>query len=414
MKTIEEINEKIAHDEAIILTAAELKSIVREGQTITVNDVDAVTTGTFGVMSGTMAVMMVPVAGKNSFEKADNIWLNGVPAQPGPCPNERLGVVDLVIHGTSHADDHYGGGHLFRDLVKGKEIDVFVEAHGRTYENRVTLDDIDFARIITTRLAFKNYHALINPTANTISTIFSVTGLTGPFTETSVSGCGEINPLQNDPSHRIIGIGTRVLLNGAPGYIMGKGTRSSPDKPNVSAFADMKGMDPDMMGGMKTSHGPECLTSLAVPIPVLDEEILLGLKILDHDVPLPISDINGRTAHAKVNYGHIWEGTDKVIHVDKDRCLSHPDCPAMRTCPTEAISNRFVIDRHLCINCGTCTLQCPGGVFRARLGSIELAEGTVPISLRQSDRARVEKLCVVLKNSIQNHKFIPTKMMEQL
>lgn len=415
MKTIEEINEKIARNEATVLTAAELKSMVRDGQKVTVDDVDVVTTGTFGVMSGTMAVMMVPVAAKNSFEKADAIWLNGVPAQPGPCPNERLGVVDLVINGTSHADDRYGGGHLFRDLVKGKEIDIFVEAHGRTYENRVTLDEIDFARIITTRLAFKNYHAIINPTATTISSIFSVTGLTGPFTETTVSGCGEINPLQNDPSHRIIGVGTRVLLNGAPGYIMGKGTRASPDKPNISAFADMKGMDPHMMGGMKTSHGPECLTSLAVPIPILDEEILTGLKILDHDVPLPVSDVNGRTAHSKVNYGHIWNNnTDKAIRVDKDRCLKHPDCPAMRTCPTEAISDRFVINRDLCINCGTCTLQCPGGVFRARLGSIEIDEGTIPISLRQSDRVRAEKLCTMLKDRILNQKFVPTKMMEPL
>jgi len=145
----------------------------------------------------------------------------------------------------------------------------------------------------------------------------------------------------------------------------------------------------------------------------LDEDILLGLKILDRDVPLPVSDINGRTAHTKVNYGHIWD-TDKVIRVDKDRCLNHPDCPAMRTCPTEAISNRFIINRDLCINCGTCTLQCPGGVFRARLGSIELAEGSVPISLRQSDRAKVEKLCTVLKKRIQNHEFIPIKMMEPL
>ena len=139
-----------------------------------------------------------------------------------------------------------------------------------------------------------------------------------------------------------------------------------------------------------------------------------GLKTLDRDVPLPVSDINGRTAHTKVNYGHIWEGTDKVIRIDKDRCLNHPDCPAMRTCPTEAISNRFIINRDLCINCGTCTIQCPGGVFRARLGSIELAEGSVPISLRQSDRVRAENLCKMLKNRIQNHEFIPTKMMEPL
>ncbi len=205
MKTIEEINEKVANKEAIILTAAELKSMVRDGKEVTIDDVDVVTTGTFGVMSGTMAVMMVPVAGKCSFERADAIWLNGVPAQPGPCPNERLGgVVDLVINGTAHANARYGGGHLFRDLVEGNEIEVLVEAHGRRYENQVTLEDIDFARIITTRLAFKNYHALINPpTSSTISTIFSVTGLTGPFTETTVSGCGEINPLQNDPLSQV-------------------------------------------------------------------------------------------------------------------------------------------------------------------------------------------------------------------
>ena len=359
------------------MTAAELKSMIRDGQEVTVDDVDVVTTATFGVMSGTMVVMMVPVAGKYSFEKADSIWLNGVPAQPGPCPNERLGVVDLVIYGTSYADDRYGGGHLFRDLVRGKEIDILVVSHGKSYENQVTLDDIECARIISTRLAFNNYYALINPASTTLSTIFSVTGLKGPFTEASVSGCGEINPLQNDPSHRTIGVGTRVLLNGAPGYIIGKGTRASPTKPNVSAFADMKKMDPAMMGGVKTSNGPECLTSLAVPIPVLDEEILSGLKVLDHNILLPVSDVNGRTVHTEVNYGHIWEGTDKVIRIEEGKCLKHPECRAMLMCPTEAISNYFVINKELCINCGTCTVQCPAGVFSATLGTIELAHAKV-------------------------------------
>lgn len=37
--------------------------MVREGANVTVDD-DVVTTGTFGVMSGTMAVMMVQVAEK--------------------------------------------------------------------------------------------------------------------------------------------------------------------------------------------------------------------------------------------------------------------------------------------------------------------------------------------------------------
>jgi hypothetical protein len=59
-------------------------------------------------------------------------------------------------------------------------------------------------------------------------------------------------------------------------------------------------------------------------------------------------------------------------------------------------------------------LQCPAGVFRARLGSIEIDEGTIPISLRQSDRARAEDLCTMLKNRILNQKLVPTKMMEPL
>jgi len=171
---------------------------------------------------------------------------------------------------------------------------------------------------------------------------------------------------------------------------------------------------PKIQGGMKTSHGPECLTSLAIPIHVLDEDTPPGLKILVHNVPLPVSDVNGRIAHTKVNYGHIWEGTDRVIRVEKDRCLHHPDCAAMRTYPTDAISNNFVINRDLCINCGTCTLQCSEGVFLARLGSIELTEGTVPISLRQSDRARAERLCTMLKNRILKHEFMPTQMLEPL
>jgi uncharacterized protein (DUF39 family) len=136
--------------------------------------------------------MTVPVEERNSFEKADFIWLNGVPVQPGPCLNERLGIVNIIVNGTSHADNKYGGGHLFRDLVKGKEIDILVVSHGKSYENQVTLEDIEFARMITTRFASDNYYAIINPNEATMNTLFSVIGLKGLFKEASISGCGEI------------------------------------------------------------------------------------------------------------------------------------------------------------------------------------------------------------------------------
>jgi len=90
-----------------------------------------VTTGTFGVMSGTYAVLSIPVAGKKAFKTADRVWLNGVPAIPGPCPNENLGLVDLIVYGTAHANARYGGGHLFRDLVQENPVNVVVKHNGK-------------------------------------------------------------------------------------------------------------------------------------------------------------------------------------------------------------------------------------------------------------------------------------------
>ena len=120
MKSIEDINQKISRGEAAVLTAAELKRRIAEGEHLTVSDVDVVTTATFGIMSGTLALLHIHVSEPGTFHHAEKAWLNGVPAIPGPCPNERIGVVDLVVFGTSRANPSYGGGHLFRDLVEGK------------------------------------------------------------------------------------------------------------------------------------------------------------------------------------------------------------------------------------------------------------------------------------------------------
>jgi uncharacterized protein (DUF39 family) len=142
MKTIDEIHEKISRGEAVVLTAAELKQRIAEGEAVTVADVDVVTTGTFGIMSGTFAILHISIANPGTFHHAEKAWLNGVPAIPGPCPNERMGSVDLVVFGTSRAGKSYGGGHLFRDLVEGKEIDVTVETAGRHISRTVRRADI--------------------------------------------------------------------------------------------------------------------------------------------------------------------------------------------------------------------------------------------------------------------------------
>jgi putative methanogenesis marker 16 metalloprotein len=413
-KTIGEINARIARGDATVYTAAELKDLAGDGEKISVDDVDVVTTGTFGVMSGTLAILHVPVSGPGSFERADKAWLNGVPAIPGPCPNERLGSVDLVVYGTSRADHSYGGGHLFRDLVEGSPVEVDIDSGGRRFTRTVTIDELGSARLITTRSAFKNYGGYLNLHPGTVKTIFSVRGLSGPSGELSVSGCGDINPLQNDPALLTIGVGTRILLNGGTGYILGRGTRSSRDKPNISAFADMRRMNPEMMGGFVTSLGPECTTSVAIPIPVLDETILSQVMVTNGEIPLPVSDINDRVPITTSHYGEVWNGTDLTITYSPDSCIRCETCEAAGYCPTGAITPHIGINPGLCVNCGTCVMVCPEGAFHGNLGKVHIGQDRVPVTLRQSDRARALRLCEHLKDLILEKKFQIAGKLEDL
>ena len=414
MKTIDGINKKIAEGNAVVCTAAELKRRIAEDETITAADVDVVTTGTFGVMSGTLAVLHIPVTAPGTFRQAEKVWLNGVPAIPGPCPNEGLGSVDLVVYGTAHASDTYGGGHLFRDIVAGKEISVDVESSHKRFSRTITLADMGHARLITTRSAFKNYLAVLNTKPDAVKSIFSVRGLTGPYTETSVSGCGDINPLQNDPGLNVIGAGTRLLLNGGTGYVMGPGTRSSREKPNLAAYGDMHVMLPEMMGGFVTSLGPECNTSVAIPIPVLDDKVLSGLRITNNHIPLPIADVRDRVPFATASYADVWDGTDPIIVFSPGACTQCETCTAAQSCPTGAITPQEGIDPLLCVNCGTCVGECPGGAFSGDLGALMVGTTKVPITLRQSDRARALRLCGQLKDLILDRKFSLTGKVEDL
>ena len=414
MKTIDGINKKIARGTAVVYTAAELKKLVAAGEEITAAGVDVVTTGTFGIMSGTFVVLHIPVAAPGSFRHAEKVWLNGVPAIPGPCPNEGLGSVDVIVYGTSRAGCSYGGGHLFRDIVAGNEVTIEVEAAGTRFSRTATLAEICHARLITTRSAFRNYLAVINTGPDTVRTIFSVKGLTGPYCEASVSGCGDINPLQNDPGLNVIGVGTRILLNGGVGYIMGTGTRSSPEKPNIAAFAGMKSMVPEMMGGVVTSLGPECNTSVAIPIPVLDDTVLRNLLITNDRIPLPVADVRDRIPFAATSYADVWDGTDAVIAFSPESCIRCESCEAATSCPTGAIPPEKGIDATRCVNCGTCVRECPGGAFTGNLGTLSVDNRKVPVTLRQSDRARALRLCEHLKTLILDNKFTLTGKVEDL
>jgi putative methanogenesis marker 16 metalloprotein len=224
-------------------------------------------------MSGTYAVLSFPIAEPCSFIRANRVWINGVPTSIGPCPNERLGIIDLMVFGTSHSKENsnYGGGHLLRDLVEGKEVLVETETDmGKSFTRALRLED----HIFSTRNAFKNYVAFVNPKNAPLPTIFSALDFPPNLACATVSGCGQLNPIKNDPNLETIGIGTRILINGAQGFVIGTGTRSMASRPNLMGLADMHQMNPEYMDGFVTSAGPECIGSWAVPIPVLNESIL--------------------------------------------------------------------------------------------------------------------------------------------
>ncbi|MGZ7048321.1 MAG: methanogenesis marker 16 metalloprotein, partial [Methanobacterium sp.] len=341
--------------------------------------------------------------------------LNGVPGFPGPCPNEWLGSVDMIVYGTSHSIYHedYGGGFLFNDIISGKDIEIEVESiNGEKIKSTINIEDFSTARMIGTRLAFKNYTAFINPSAKPVSSIFHAIEMDGPYKGLSFSGCGELNPLQNDPVMNTIKTGTKVLMCGSEGIVIGNGTRSTPDKPNLMISADMYEMNPHFVGGFKTAAGPEIFNSVAAAIPVLNDEVIKNTYIVNKDINLPIADIKGRHLPlGSTNYAQVWENNDeRPLHV-RENCMDCEVCIVRERCPTGAFSG--TLNTNMCFGCGMCAYSCPYGSFKMNRGEIEFKAGdkiiNIPIVCRQSDIKRARELAAELKKRINEGRFLISK-----
>lgn len=405
---IRKINERLKNGEAVVMTVQEFKAQVRQGKKFELGDVDVVTTATHGIMSGTAASFSIPVAPPGSFERAVAAWINGVPAQPGPAPNERLGSVDLMVYGTTASGDSatsYGGGHLFRDLVERKECTIEVlSTCGKRLKRRFTLDDLGFARIYSMRNAFKSYMAFGNFKSSTaIRSIFSVWPMTRATGITAI-GSGEVNPMQNDANLNVIGIGSLVMVNNAPGVVVGNGTLAYPDRPNLSLAADMFDMDPYFMGGVATSEGVEVLNSVSIPIPVVDDATLQGLVgTLDENLPLPVADVGDRQPFDKISYGDVWQGTDHNLLFDPTKLDDdgHDIARAAIICPVNAIDPiAKKIDDRKCIRCGACATEVKSDAFAMHMGSVEIGGTMHDITFRTSDRIRAMELAEALKANV--------------
>ncbi len=412
VRTFNEIKRKLSAGEAVVMTAQEIKNCTEKEAA----EADVVTTGTRGLMSGTYGVFTISIKG-SKFSKAKSLFLNGVCAHPGPCPNENLNLIEAVVFGTASAGN-YGAGMLFRDMLENKPVHVeAVAKDGLQISEEVLFEDMPYAKLMSTRNAFRNYSAMTNPHDHLLTTIFHALEFPPNYKELTFSGCGSINPVQNDPSLKTIGIGTKVLVNGAEGFVTGTGTRSTQQSPNLTAVADMKKMDPDYMGGFMTSEGPECIVSWGVPIPILDDDILKNVRVLDEQIQLSLLDVSVRKPIAQIDYGKLWKETSLSVKVNADKCKKCDVCRAVKSCPMSAISEIPDINRHKCFNCGLCSTICPD-VFHADLGKVQVCidgvEREIPVACRQSDRARALKISRELKSRLLDKSFLLTEPVEKL
>jgi uncharacterized protein (DUF39 family) len=310
-KTIQEINEKIRRGKAVVVTAEEMIGIVKnKGEVAAARQVDVVTTGTFSPMCSSGAfINFGPVTPPI---RASKVWLNDVPAYSG------LAALDVYIGATEPAEDdplnkvhpgafEYGGGHVIGDLVARKPVRLRAESYGtdcyprRHYERKVRLKNLGSAVLCNPRNAYQNYNCAINLSNRTIYTYMAVLKPRGA--NANYCTAGQLSPLFNDPHYRSLGLGTRVFLGGAQGYVVWPGTQHRPQverAPNgtplepagtLMVIGDLKQMQPRwLLGVSMLGYGCSLAVGLGVPIPVLDEQMAHFTGVSDDEIFAPIVD----------------------------------------------------------------------------------------------------------------------------
>ncbi len=315
-RTVEEINQKIRKGDAQVLTAEEMKKLVESsGVEVAFREVDVVTTGTFGAMCSSGAV--INLGHSDPPIKIEQAWMNDVKVcHPGA-------AVDLFIGATNMSEKQpfeYGGGHVIQDLVAGKEVELRATAYGTdcyprtSVKTTLTKDDLNQFCLLNFRNCYQRYNCAINSSDETIYTYMSK--LLPRFRNATFSGAGELNPLMNDPDYETIGMGTRIFLGGAQGYVIGEGTQHSPKNLNGTLMVkgDAKKMSPDFLQGASfTRYGTTLYVGLGIPIPILNESLAKKTSIRDSEILTDIVDYSvprrDRPKFGQVSYKELKSGS---------------------------------------------------------------------------------------------------------
>ena len=340
-KTIDEINEKIKQGKAVVVTAEEIIDIARErGTKRASEEVDVVTTGTFGPMCSSGAYFNIGHTKPKIKLGGGRTYLNDVPAYTG------LAAVDLFLGVTALPDDdprnkiypgefNYGGGHVIEELVAGKDIKLEATAYGTDCYPRkklatwINIKDLNEAVLFNVRNAYQNYNVAANISDKTIYTYMGV--LRANLGNINYSSAGQLSPLLNDPYYKTIGIGTRIFLGGGTGFVAWQGTQHNPDAPRtekgvpkggagtLAVIGDLKQMDARwLVGTSMLGYGCTLTVGVGVPIPILNEEILSHTTVTDAEIFASVFDYSDAYPNMKpgtlgeVSYAELKSGRVKL------------------------------------------------------------------------------------------------------
>ena len=336
-KTIAEINEKIKQGKAVVVTAEEVIDCVKEkGIKKAAQEVDVVTTGTFGPMCSSGAYFNIGHAKPRIKLGGGRVYLNDVLAYAG------FAALDLFIGANALPDDdprnrihpgefNYGGGHVIEELVAGKDIRLVATAYGtdcyprKRLETWINIKDLNEAVLFNLRNAYQNYNVAVNPSDKIIYTYMGV--LKPNLGNANYCSAGQLSPLLNDPYYKTIGIGTKIFLGGGIGFVAWQGTQHNPNvlrsengvprrgAGTLSVIGDLKQMKPRwLLGTSMLGYGCTITVGIGIPIPILSEEILQYTTVRNDEIFAPIVDYSGAYPQLKpdivgeVSYAQLRNG----------------------------------------------------------------------------------------------------------
>jgi len=320
MRTIEEIIDLVAK-----------KGVKKAAQ-----EVDVVTTGTFGPMCSSGAYFNIGHSKPRIKIGGGICKLNDVPAYAG------FAATDVYLGATALPDDDprnkvypgefkYGGGHVIQELVEGKDVRLEAHTYGtdcyprKKLETLINIKDLNEAVLFNIRNAYQNYNVAVNRSDRMIYTYMGA--LKPQMGNANYCSAGQLSPLLKDPQYRTIGIGTRIFLGGGTGFVAWHGTQHNPSakrKANavpaegagtLAVIGDLKQMKAAWLRGTSMlGYGVSLAVGIGVPIPILDEEICgqaaardeeIFTQVIDYSADYP--QLTGRTI-GEVNYAQLKSG----------------------------------------------------------------------------------------------------------